>query len=360
MKRAIRVTLVAALLYAGAAQADTLCTNDLEDIAAFLPLNDAGADAALRHHATAIEDALSAARKAAAAATDEQSCVPALRTYLQAWRKGHLSLAPWPWSTASELATQGHGRADAFHSTLKVLSQRTVLLTFPTFYDGYQRDIAQLLEKNRKTLENHPDWIIDVRRNNGGSDDSFAPLMPWLMSGAYVLHNVSWLATPANIQAQQDVCGLVGDRAACEKMMEPITSGMRAVPQGQYAIAKGGRAITYGMEANVEKHAPQHVAIMIDRDCGSSCEQFLLQVRQSQRVKLLGRPTSGQLDVSNLRPHVLPSGVRAVFYATSRSGRLPAMPIDDIGVQPDILLPASAPEDEVLRVQRWLEGGSLE
>lgn len=351
---------MAAFSLAGAAQADTLCTNDLEDIAAFLPLNDAGAEAALRHHASTIEAALQTARKGAAEATGEPSCGPVLRTYLQAWRKGHLSLAPWPWTTVGELASQGHGQVDVFKARLKVLSQRTVLLTFPTFYDGYQRDIAQLLEKNRNTLESHPDWIVDVRRNNGGSDGAFAPLMPWLMSGGYVLHNVSWLATPANLQAQQDVCGIVDDRAACEKMMEPIIGGIRAVPQGQFALARGGRAISYGVEAKVEQHAPQHVAVLIDHDCGSSCEQFLLQVRQSQRVKLLGRPTSGQLDVSNLRPHVLPSGVRAIFYATSRSGRLPAMPIDDIGVQPDILLPESSTEDEVLRVQRWLEGGSLE
>lgn len=52
--------------------------------------------------------------------------------------------------------------------------------------------------------------------------------------------------------------------------------------------------------------------------------------------------------------------MRAVFYATTRSGRLPAMLIDDIGVQPDILLPESSPEAEVLRVQRWLEGATLE
>ena len=39
------------------------------------------------------------------------------------------------------------------------------------------------------------------------------------------------------------------------------------------------------------------------------------------------------------------------------------MPIDGIGVQPDILLPSPADdgerEEEIMRVQRWLEGGSL-
>jgi len=68
-------------------------------------------------------------------------------------------------------------------------------------------------------------------------------------------------------QAQLDVCGVVSDRAACEKVMEPIATGMREAPQGQYAVAKGGRAITYGMESRIENHAPRHVAVLIGHDC---------------------------------------------------------------------------------------------
>jgi hypothetical protein len=79
--------------------------------------------------------------------------------------------------------------------------------------------------------------------------------------------------------------------------------------------------------------------------------------------KVLGRPSHGSLDYSNLRPHRLPSGERLLLYATSRSNRLPDLPIDLAGVQPDIYLPEPADEvartREVLQVQRWLEQGSL-
>jgi hypothetical protein len=67
------------------------------------------------------------------------------------------------------------------------------------------------------------------------------------------------------------------------------------------------------------------------------------------------------LDVSNLRPHLLPSGKHRLWYAITVSNRLPALPIDGIGIAPDVFLPD--PEDtgdrdaDVRRTQRWLEGG---
>jgi hypothetical protein len=51
------------------------------------------------------------------------------------------------------------------------------------------------------------------------------------------------------------------------------------------------------------------------------------------------------------------------LYATSRSLRIPDQPVDLAGISPDIYLPLAAgdhaKEEEIVRVQSWLEGGSL-
>jgi hypothetical protein len=88
-----------------------------------------------------------------------------------------------------------------------------------------------------------------------------------------------------------------------------------------------------------------------------------LDIRQSYSVKLLGRRTYGALDYSNVRPHDLPSGQRILWYATSRSMRIPNLPVDAVGILPDIYLPPPKDDksraEEVVQVHRWLEGGSL-
>ncbi len=110
-----------------------------------------------------------------------------------------------------------------------------------------------------------------------------------------------------------------------------------------------------------EPRRPARVAVLVDRDCASSCEEFLLAARQSFHVKLIGRNSEGALDYSNLRLHALPSGVRQLQYATSRSARLPQLQVDLGGIMPDIYLPPPKDEagraQEIVRVQRWLEGG---
>ncbi|MEC4727529.1 hypothetical protein HWQ46_18455 [Shewanella sp. D64] len=136
---------------------------------------------------------------------------------------------------------------------------------------------------------------------------------------------------------------------------------MQTGVNGQF-IQKG-ETITFKSEENLEPKRPSRVAILIARSCGSSCEQFLLTARQSFNVKLLGSRTYGSLDYSNLRPHLLPSGNFELSYATSKSLRLPHLPVDIAGVIPDIYLPSIEDEDgerlDVIRVKNWLESGSF-
>jgi hypothetical protein len=70
------------------------CVADLEDAARFIETNDAGAAAMLADHGPVIAKAFDKARLDAAKATDDASCLPVLRTYLRAWRPGHLNVRP--------------------------------------------------------------------------------------------------------------------------------------------------------------------------------------------------------------------------------------------------------------------------
>lgn len=340
------------------------CLADLEAIAAFMPVNDAGGADHLADHGGAIEAALRKARGEAGALADAASCETVLQTYLRAWRVGHLRVAPAV-AGAGVAGTTARpelkGSADPRAPRLELLGKDTLLLVLPTFDDRYAAALKALLAEQRAALESHKYWIVDVRANGGGSDSTYAPLLPWLLDGDYPAHSVEYLVTPANIRAQEGICALTSDPASCAETMDPIVRKMRAAAPGS-RVLMGEERMRIERAPAREPQAPARVAVLVDRKCGSSCEQFLLSVRGSFKVKLVGRSSFGSLDMSNMRGHALPSG-RMLYYATTRSTRLPDMRIDGVGIAPDLLLPKPADEAgraaEVKQVQRWIETGAL-
>jgi hypothetical protein len=356
------------LAQAEAATVAEQCVSDLASIPPFLLANDAGAKDELAQWGQAHFDAaFSQARIEATKAPDAATCNSALNAYLKSWRKGHLNVRDMPRTDARpENKSKQSPASGAMRAapTVTLLSEQTALLTVPSFANEYREPLIALLEESRNALASHTNWIIDVRGNGGGSDTSYYPLLPWLMPDEKEDIGAEWLATPANIEGQENVCAVVapGDKE-CETFAADAVKRMRTVPSGMYVAQEEGPAIHYGRVEKVESRRPARVAVLTDNRCGSSCEEFLLTVRQSFNVKLLGQPSYGTLDYSNMRPHRLPSGQRMLWYAISRSSRLPDLPVDANGVQPDIYLPQPTSDEsrksELSRVHRWLEGGSL-
>jgi hypothetical protein len=351
------------------AYAPAQCVADLEDMNAFIEANDAGAADALADHGPALRQALDKARHDAAQAPDMKTCGRLLHGYARTWRPGHIAVAPTPGNETKEetkveqpvAAANAQPAVDPMAPRYRVLGRNTVLFTIPTFDDRYAPMMKQLVADHRAELASHKNWIIDVRDNGGGSDVTYEPLMGWLLDGDLRGFRTEYFVTPANIKAQEEICAQTSDPAHCNKEMDPILAKMRTAAPGSFVLA-GTNRIEYD-KVKLEAKRPARVAVVTDRGCGSSCEQFVLEARTSYRVKVIGRPTHGSLDVSNLRPHLLPSGRARLYYATTRTTRLPEMRIDTIGVAPDILLPKPADdagrEAELRQVQRWIEGGTL-
>jgi hypothetical protein len=336
------------------------CIQDLEAIPPFLLANDAGFQQPVSPET---EDrrraALELARRQARDVRDEAECLHILQTYLGAWRKGHLSVHAMQPEGGSEMSRPATGNRSA---SAAMLSAATALITIPTFFPAAREPLAALLERHRQELEARPNWIIDVRGNDGGSDTTYAPLLPWLLPDGWIDVSERVYVTPPNIHAEEHICEefAPGD-ADCARFAAATVQRMRSVGNGHWVQQQYETGWRYIPPARVEPSRPKRVAVLMDSRCGSSCEQFLVTVRQSFNVKLVGHSRSGGvLDASNLRPHLLPSGRRRLWYATTLSNRLPGFPIDGIGIAPDVFLPdADDREDrsaDVKRTQRWLEG----
>jgi len=338
------------------------CGRDLDAIPAFMVANDAGGkDELAQKGQKHFDDALGVAKADAAKISTDSECYPIMQKYLLAWRDGHL----WTQSPAPKKAENAAPATPqpGNHALLKVLSDKTLLLTLPDFESTVRQDLEAMNAKQHDVLASHPNWIIDVRDNEGGSDDSYDPLTRWLMADEVSDVATAFFVTPQNIEGQKNICAEDPTDTECPKMIQPLVERMSKAKTGDYVPMNDDGPVMFGREDALEAHRPARVAVLIDHACVSSCEQFLLTVRQSFSVKLIGRHSYGMIDVSNVRPWIMPSGKHVLEFATSRSFRIPAMPVDGIGVMPDIYLPLgdgpTAKDDEVKRVENWLEGGSL-
>lgn len=366
MKDFLAVALLFVLLFSSplwSAEVADDCMADLSYLPLFLLKNDAGAkDHLARVGGGELSHAYADAQRRAARAATEEECNRAITSYLQAWRSGHLMIQPISSETGDRSIQVGIPQQD-YTPRVEMLSEDTALLEIHSFHPQAGQLLQRELMKHRKDLEGHKNWIIDVRRNHGGSDSAYEPLLPWLLSGDLVEVQLAFLATEANLEATRKVCELYapGDQS-CIEFMKPILKKMEAAQSGSF-VSPDEHEIEFIQIPESPYRQPERVAVLMGEACVSSCEQFLLTARQSFSVKLVGRTSKGNLDYSNLRPHLLPSGKRQLLYATSRSFRLPDMPVDVAGIMPDVYLPKPASleewDDEVLRVKNWLEGGSL-
>ncbi|QDF67453.1 hypothetical protein FJQ87_12805 [Shewanella sp. SNU WT4] len=341
------------------------CQQDLKFLPDFLLTNDTGApnhfaQKGHEHFDKALQHALTQANTI----TQLPQCQGIIADYLRQWRPGHLGIVSLlPEDANTTIPVSGNNQlivSDA--PQLTILSSQTLLLTLPSFAWEYQAPIEALLNDNRTTFDSHPYWILDVRSNGGGSDSSYRQLLSRVLHNQSVSHGAEFLVTRANIKAQTDICVAQADNLGCQQFIEPVVSAMNQASNGDYVLPIGRHALRYHL-SQANNVAPQRVAVLIDRQCASSCEEFLLDIRQGFNVKLVGRRSYGALDYSNMRPTILPSQAFELYYATSRSTRLPYLPVDVAGIPPDIYLPLASVqgfEQEVKATQHWLETGKFQ
>ncbi|HWV15565.1 MAG TPA: S41 family peptidase, partial [Cellvibrio sp.] len=295
---------------------------------------------------------------------DEQDCLKIINDYLGTWRMSHLYVAAVPEAELPQTNIKSEKAVVKPKPLVKMefITPATVYLRLPNFKSYNKSELSKLLSLNMEKLLLVKNWIIDVRGNGGGNDSSYYPILPWVLTNETLSVSASWFVTQENIQAQKNICNrsrsLEDD---CDKKVKVITDRMKTVEFGKFVGQYQSGDISFSPPVDHPK--AERVALLIDGKCASSCEEFVLLLRQSFNVKLIGQKTAGALDYSNLRPYLLPSGKRELWYATSRSNRLPYFPVDNHGIPADIYLPPDGKEGDpfalVGKVTKWIEGGSL-
>lgn len=237
------------------------------------------------------------------------------------------------------------------NASIKNLSDNTLLLRISSFEISEKSHIDSIINANLEKILSTENLIIDVRYNGGGSDYSYESILPILYTSPIRNVGVEFLCTPLNIKMLKDV---VTNPEFIEMLGEEELKKFEGYYQkaqkhvGEFVNIFQDEDISYTTFDTIHPY-PKRVGILINDVCGSTTEQFILDAKQSAKVKLFGISTSGSLDISNLNEATSPCGDFKLIYGLTKSLRIPGMMIDDIGIQPDYFLDEGIPE------YKWIE-----
>jgi len=270
------------------------------------------------------EDAVARAQQAALRRVDAQDpapCAEILNGWLAVFDEGHLGVA-----VASRESSRG-AQSDAAPQ-FEILSEQTALLRVPSFEGAHRVALERLVSQHRDAILARPELVIDVRGNDGGNSSTFRVLAELAYARPVAMRGADVLSTPENIEAWKRMLPTL--HADERRFMRQVIARMQEQP---------GEWVNYFADARYRRESswpqPSRVAVLTDSGCGSACERFVLEVRQSPKVRVFGRSTAGNLDYANLRPHPLPSG-QMLWVGTTRSHDLPHSAIDAIGLPPHV------------------------
>lgn len=218
---------------------------------------------------------------------------------------------------------------------------------------SFQRENTKLIDSMFKAYERElkstPYLVLDLRHNGGGSDQSYQPIIPYLYTGPFISIGNEVLATEDNIRRWRKY---LDNQYVSEETKKSIVTMTADMQQHLGHYVQHATDDTTTLE-KIEPY-PRKVAVLVNHNCGSTTEQFLLDMRQSKKVTIMGEHTYGELDFSNLVGTDLPCYELTMYYPTSRSRRIEmGLGIDEVGIQPQIVLPAN--KDWITEARKYLE-----
>jgi hypothetical protein len=218
----------------------------------------------------------------------------------------------------------------------RVLDNETALFEMPSFGKlDYVAPTAALIKKNESILKKTKHLIIDLRDNSGGSVLVYEKLMPYLYTNPILKEGGYVLATADNIKDSGYAKEYPGTSDSIKNVFKKYLTELKAHEGELYKL--------YPIDTikfNTVYKNPERVSLLVNGGTGSAAELFLLEAKQSKKVKLYGQNSAGAIDYTEFIKIEMPCKYYTLFYPTCKSLRLPDYPLDNIGIKPDIAIPA--------------------
>ncbi|MBB2482351.1 peptidase [Bacillus sp. APMAM] len=229
--------------------------------------------------------------------------------------------------------------------SIKEINEDTLLMKITDFLNV--NAIDRLIKDWEDRLDSCTNLIIDVRVNGGGSDDSYFPLLNYIVDRSCSLVEFAGTDDTAIFN-----CTHRNFTNKIEPLYEELEKAENEetrkflqiyIDEWKRNIGKGFVELDFSELAQdiyfQAKGKPEKVIILSDYYCGSSGDQFVEVCKNSKKVTVIGRATMGVTDYSNLAIQTWNNQIE-LWYPTSRVSKIDnGMGLTGVGVLPDIYIP---------------------
>ncbi|GIO27281.1 S41 family peptidase [Ornithinibacillus bavariensis] len=249
------------------------------------------------------------------------------------------------------------------HSITKVDSD-TLCLKITDFFSA--DPIEELVNQYKSELKQKKNLIIDVRVNYGGSTLAYASLEKYIFpSGSmkidFLDYEMEFNCTDRNAELMIESINDGLDKIDNEEHRKSLEQWKETwvKNKGKGFVSFEGKFVEVDMKG---LRSPENIILLIDNYCGSAGDIFVYLCKKSPKVIVVGRPTMGLNDYSNLAIKKW-HDVFELYYPTSRLKSLDHRgSLSNPGIKPDIYIPWS-PEhiykdvdmEEAIRILKNLE-----
>lgn len=239
----------------------------------------------------------------------------------------------------------GNEIASKYHEFHLTFIEDIPYLRLPDFYSVGRSFVDSLMRSNHNAIMNTDFMIVDVRGNNGGSDGTYFPILPYVLSGPIELPmNGFWLS-------EYNTEMIIGALAANKGLSVEEYAEQEKEEYEGFISNKGTAYFKYPenswtFNADTIYSGPKKIMILTDKETASSGETFVYRINQSNKVVVYGQNTAGVVDGFNGLPKDI-GCFEVVFPSSYRAKDIKENPIDPYGIAPDVFV------DEKVDVLRY-------
>lgn len=228
--------------------------------------------------------------------------------------------------------------------SLKRVDDDTFCMKLTDFDDA--EPIDRLIEENKDAFNTMENLILDVRLNLGGSTLAYKNLEKYLFPEGSTTIDFSFYDMTVNCSERNATLMIQAIDNMLEKMdNEQFRKGLKHWKEQTWVKHRGKGFISFDEEESdsrfeIKGHQhPKHIILLTDNLCGSAGDMFVYFCKQSPKVTVVGRPTMGINDYSNLNVKKWNNQFKLLF-PTSRLTQLDNRNPDyEQGIKPDVYIP---------------------